>query len=75
VSVEHNDHDLLVDNVVRDLLWLLEYENLPASEEVLRDRLKEFDGRNLYQLYCEVRISIVKIGALHRKLTCVTTAT
>jgi hypothetical protein len=60
--VEHSDCDYL-DNLVRDLLWLLAYQNQPTDKELLRVGLEKFDGTKLYQLCREVRLSIVEIGA------------
>jgi hypothetical protein len=51
--------EILVD----DLLWFLEYQNLSTSEEPLRGWLEELDAKELYQLSCQVRLSIVEIGA------------
>jgi hypothetical protein len=62
MNVEHNDREFL-DNLVEDLLWFVEYQNLPVSEEALRGWLEELDAKELYQLCCQVRLSIVEIGA------------
>ena len=62
MSVEHNDREFL-DNLVRDLQWFVEYQNLPVSEEALRRWLEELEAKELYQLCCQVRLSIVEIGA------------
>jgi hypothetical protein len=58
MSVEHNDRYFL-DTLVHDLLWFVEYQNLPTSEDALRGWLEELDAKEIYQLYCQVRLSIV----------------